>query len=238
VRCVRAVAASSILLALNSCGDDVRGQQDVTVEEARRILYSDLRNWDQAAGPLWQEETLEQILPNTRAWVDDGRDTPRRLSDLAAAGRVVSVDPGRTFEPSDATGTDIEHPFDSREASYRTMEVAVDVTETWGESIPSDSVTVTVPIGSEVEPATAITALESLDRIVLVLHSQGFYGYAPDSWRIARNNALIGVIEDDGSLTFPALSETAEYFDQIETLDDFDRAASGPEQTVDLRSKV
>ncbi|MGL5824135.1 MAG: hypothetical protein ACRCYU_04755 [Nocardioides sp.] len=237
VRYVQILLAASICLVPSGCGKGTYQAQDTTAAEAQKILFSDLQSWDQAAGSAWQEENLEQILPNTKAWVDDGRDTPRRLSDLAVVGQVASVEPGRAFQPSDTTGTDIEHPFDFKQADYRTIEATIKVTRAWGESTLPDSVTVTVPISSDVNPAIATKALESLDTIVLILRNQGFYSYAPQSWRIARNNALIGIVEKNDTLKFPALLEDANYFSGIGTLGEFTQAASGPEQIIDLRSK-
>ncbi|MGL5827259.1 MAG: hypothetical protein ACRCYU_20960 [Nocardioides sp.] len=232
------VIAGPACLLFGGCGErGAQGQYDAEAE-AQSVLFADLRKWDEAASVAWRERSLAEVLPNTKAWVDDGRDQPRRLSDLAVIGRVSSVEPGRGFEPSDESGSDREVSFESEAAAYRTLEATVNVTQAWGTVVRPESVIVAIPIRSGVEAATAMAAVESLGTVVLVLENQGFYSYAPRSWRIARNNALLGLVAKGEKLSFPALSEGSEYFEGADTLDEFARMASQPERTIDLRPKT
>ncbi|PUB26100.1 hypothetical protein C8K30_106188 [Promicromonospora sp. AC04] len=172
----------------------------------------------------WYPETVTDALPSVR-YVDGAGEA--HASELTTTGRFMSWEPG---EP--------DHP--SLEMIDLTFEVDV-VIDSLGDLTMLEGSTVTVHIGIDgsADPDRVAEELLALDDVVLFLNHVGPEPWPPPEWEIVFDNAFLGDVHDDGTVTWPvadaiAANNPADAHPEadVTTLDDL-RAAT-EERTIDV----
>lgn len=154
---------------------------------------------------------------------------PSALTEGMAVGTITDVTSGRAYavEGADApSGTEVE--FDSKDASWRTLDVTLEVETGLGSSLADvTELRFGLPV-SGTESADEISAgLMKMGRVLVVLDEQGGFEYDPDLYRVHWDGVFLTPVEDDGTFTFSALGETADAFhDGVDTLKELEAEAS------------
>ena len=151
-------------------------------------------------------DSLDDLLANTL--YERPGERPRPLTEAVVVGRVVRVEPGRGFtvEGDDAErGTETD--FSDASARWRTVHAVVEV-----ESVLSgDGSLDTVVVGLVMDDLElAQEGLPALGRVVLFLDRSPVVDYDPALYGVAHDGRLIGEVDEEGQLSFPALSPEEE----------------------------
>jgi hypothetical protein len=173
----------------------------------------------------WYPETVTAALPSVR-YVDGSGEA--HASELAAVGRFTAWEPG---EPA--------HP------SLRELDLAFEVDEvidSLGDltMLEGGTVTVHVSIDGCADDGRVADELLALDDVVLFLNHVGPEPWPPPEWIIVYEDAFLGDVHDDGTLTWPvaeaiAANNPADSHPEADadTLDEL-RDAATKERTVDV----
>jgi len=220
------LGVASLATGMSACGDETAPPssnvaQAVAVpltsnepgaEERRDVYFQVVAEISEEPfiDTLWTPASLAEALPNQV--IDIPGDSPisgrSPASSLAVVGEVVKVEPGPAVRHSDkdedeATPVDFFDPG----ADERAALVTVSVKQAWGTKEDLDSVV--VRFGSlGLPPDQLLSALAALGDIAVVLNEvEDASTYVP-----AMFGALVGVVQPDGSLSFPGLGSTEKDF--------------------------
>lgn len=175
---------------------------------------------------------LTEALPNHR--YSFGGQTPVTYSDAVAVGTVMRVEKGVGVVWRDE-GDYTVVGYDDAKADTRTALITMSADEVSGAISPAgETVTFRVHVPSPADPERFVEGLAGLARIAVVLSSDPT---PMDStpWRPIMDDGLIGVVEDDGTLTLPGLGSEAKAFQgDIDTEAALMRAARAPASTQQI----
>jgi len=173
----------------------------------------------------WYPETVTAALPSVR-YVDVTGEA--HASELAAVGRFTGWEPG---EPADPGLEELDLTFEVGEV----IDSLGDLT-----MLEGNAVTVHISISGCADDDRLAEELVELDDVVLFLNHVGPEPWPPPEWVIAFENAFLGDVDDDGTLTWPvaeaiAANNPADSHPEADahTLDAL-RDAATEERTVDI----
>lgn len=127
-------------------------------------------------------------MPNQTFVTSNG--TRTRASDSVVIGRVISAEIKSSHGVVGESIVDL--PPGSSEAMWSMAAVELDVEEAWGDLVGEEPATFVLPIRGE-DAERQLASIRSLGRIVVFLLDG----------RVARNEALLGLVTDDDQITFP-----------------------------------
>lgn len=191
--------------------------------------------------------SVSEALPTTSFDMGEGRTV--RISDMVVQGRMTGWERGtaRTWRgvngAEDDSGRILE--WNSEQADARFVEFTFEVDRVLSNVIsdPADEITVVVPFYvSAGETEAAADQLLEQDQLVVFLHTADDPADAVPRgpYRISLNNALLGEVSPDGTLTMPVLSAGAQLGDvapavrsDLGSVDELLEAARSPD-TVEV----
>lgn len=173
----------------------------------------------------WYPETVTSALPSVR-YVDGTGEA--HASELAAVGRFTGWEPGEPAHPS----------LQELDLTFEVGEVIDSVGDL--KMLEGGTVTVHVGIDGCVDDDRVAEELLALDDVVLFLNHVGPEPWPPPEWVIVFEDAFLGDVRDDGTLTWPvaeaiAANNPADAHPEADagTLDEL-RDAATEERTVDV----
>ena len=173
----------------------------------------------------WYPETVTSALPSVR-YVDGSGEA--HASELAAVGRFTGWEPGAPVEPN---LREIDLTFEVEEV----IDSLGDLT-----MLEGGTVTVHVSIDGCADDGRVADELLALDDVVLFLNHVGPEPWPPPEWIVVYEDAFLGDVHDDGTLTWPvaeaiAANNPADAHPEADadTLDQL-RDAAREERTVDV----
>jgi hypothetical protein len=175
----------------------------------------------------WYPETVTQALPSVRYTGGGAQDA--HASELAAVGRFTGWEPGGQVEPN---LQEIDLTFEVDEV----IDSLGDLTMLEG----GGAVTVHVAVDGCTDDGRVAEELLALGDVVLFLDHVGPEPWPPPEWIIVFENAFLGDVHDDGTLTWPvaeaiAANSPADHHPEADVgaLDEL-RDAATEERTVDV----
>lgn len=183
----------------------------------------------------WLDRTLRETLPNFTISRDGAPGT--RVFEATIDGVVRDVRPGTGARDSvrdDDTVQRDELAFDDPAANWRTVVLTVEVRDDFDpETAMPSEIDVVVWLDGATDPDVVREGFSG-QRIFAVLEEPGRLAPA-DAYPVARNGALIGVVRDDGSLSFPGLGvDEGLYVDGLTTISAIQAAAEAPAVVLPL----
>ena len=212
-----AIVASFLILA--SCGSSSVADSDVAAHLRSRF--------EGAARPGPPAENFLELLPNV-SYIDVETGAAEHQSDLLLTGDVVGVETGRLFLSQDddesVPGTFEVDTVD--EANWATLHLTVQVNRVSSKdehAAPSaegappprpETMIVGLVISNLSSIETYKEELRSLETIVVPTYGGSpIFSYDPEVLAIAYGGAFLGVVADDGTVSFPfASAETVELY--------------------------
>lgn len=134
-------------------------------------------------------------------------------ADAVVVGTVVEVDIGKGFRwelDSEGEEVRIEEPFNGPDAWVSTVHVTLAVQEviyaaSGQPGLDSlSTVTFGLSFNSPVEDEAFVEELTDLGELVVFLHESPVYDYQPGLWGVMMDGRLLGVVDEEGSISFPA----------------------------------
>ena len=177
-------------------------------------------------------DSLDELLANTL--YERPGEPPRPLTEAVVVGRVARVEPGRGFGvDGDDAERGTETDFTDARAQWRTVHAVVEVDSVVSGDESLDTVVVGL-VMSDLEPAQE--GLPALGRVVLFLDRQPVFDYDASVYGVAHDGRLIGEVDDEGRMSFPALApeEEDELLSGVGTVEQLREAAGRPERVVQL----
>lgn len=182
-----------------------------TRDQARAYILGSLES---RVGGLQQsvpEQSLADLLPNHEFAIDGAK--AQALSPGLVIGTVTSAEAGRSYTvDGEDAASGIEGPFTDEAARWRVAVITIEPDSAFGDVAGEGDVHVGVVVDGGLDPRDALASLAALGRVAVVLGEDGRYAFAPDAWSIRQSGALLGVIDDEGTLSFPALGVDEEAF--------------------------
>ncbi len=230
IRFGKPLAAALLTLVLASCG--ASGDGDTS---AQANVLAEMHARHEAASRVRPFESVAEVLQNTRYkhWAN-GATQP--LTEAVVVGSIEAVEEGRGFkvEGNDApSGT--ETGFDDPAAVWRTVHVTVQP-----EAVVSGEAASPVVAGFAFGATTPFEAIQeqflSFDRVVLFLNRSPVFAYDASVYGTLLDGALLGVVDDNGRISFPVLEpqEEAGLLANAPTVNALRSAARGSVRTVEL----
>ncbi len=134
-------------------------------------------------------------------------------NELVVVGEITEVNRGASFswDVDDTTDTVIktQYPFGDDRAMVHTVHLTVAVSEVIAP--PSEENIGTTTVGLVFDSGIGFDAVNNdysdLGTVVLFLSQSAVFDYEPGIYGIFEGGALMGVLKNDGTLRFPAMSE-------------------------------
>ena len=236
--CIAVVLMATTLAVGCSSGDDDGNETSaISSVDAREDLVSSVRGrFDAGLFRFYPAETLVDFLPNTTYRTESAGDV--QASDAAVLGQIVAVEPGAGFVAGEEQGgpDGVETSFDDPAALWRTVELQVQVDQSFGGPIASgDTVTVGFAIGNVEELETVREGFRSLGSLLLFLNDDApTMAYDPELWGMTADGRYLATVARDGRLELPFSGEGEDpslVGDGL-TIDDVRAAADGPGRTI------
>ena len=233
---LRRFAALAIIIALPAFDRAVEASDT----EARDRLVAMMHGRLGAASRVELYSSLDELLPNVQFRVA-GRGV-RRAATRVVVGRVLTVEPGMAFAPSNDDGSTSEAmPFDDPRALWRTMHITLEVEEDLGKpGNPDRTVRVGFAIDASQHYPSLLEGLESLGRSVWFLKTDSpVFKYDRKLLSVVEDGGLIATIAADGTVDLPLLESdrARELLGSIATLDDLKARATGGPREIRVRRK-
>jgi hypothetical protein len=227
--------AASVALAASSCSthttasppeDDVKvGSSEYRLPNsaAVRSFFGGLHASQSAASDIRFERNLADYLPNQPIRVSGNPDF--RKSSAVVVGTIVDVVAGRAYDvPGEGPLADAAEsrvlPFGSDDAQWKVARVIVDVEQSFGLAEDESRIAVSGFLTGD-DYASQIRGLEALGRTVIVLDLSRGYSWDESLYYVARGGSLLGDVDDEGHIGFPALGEeSATFVDQLRSVAD------------------
>ncbi|WP_370616979.1 hypothetical protein [Mumia sp. Pv 4-285] len=217
-----ALAATASAMALTGCASsqpaDATFNLDASAES--RYLFGNLAAYMESVKFLETATTFAEYLPSQP--IQLGKGAAVAASELVVQGRIAEVEGARGYfvpgGPDADADSGTEAAFDDPRATWRVASVTVDV----GDGVGQESMPKQLRFGVVVDgPDTdaLLTGLRDLDEVVVVLDGQGFFTFDPDLYNISRFGSLLGAIDENGTIGFPAIepAEQAEFVGDLTT---------------------
>ena len=205
--------AAAVLTALSGCATDDK-------LTARDEVIQHLKTRTSAGVSIWYDEALSDMLPSTRFVIDS--QPARSLVDAFVVGHVVEVGPGNGYVNRRSSEPDEAVDFNARDVLWRTIELTVDVDRAWPSDLPKRLI-LAVAIDGDFDAGRAIDGLQSFNRVAVAVDNRNFYG--PGVYAVARNGALLGEVDENGTTTFPLLPDAVDYMGGVDTVAEIADAA-------------
>lgn len=173
---------------------------------------------------------LDQALPNQYFEIEGGETF--RFADLVAIGDLESVTEleGHDYGPGDGDGY-VVVGFDDPRADEVLAQVTMRLTRHIGEDTGSDRLTFQIGAPARTDPERYFASLAGLDDVVVFLH-RSRDGLSRGRLFPIESRVLIGTIDPDGLLRFPALGrDEAAYLGELTTPARLVEAATRPPTT-------
>ena len=247
LRFVSAVVAATFVLVANGCGSSGKEEHHhASPAEARAYARNHLQSRLESVirlPPLYR--SASDLLGNV-LYVEEAR-PGKAITDAVVVGRVSGVAAGYGFaEPTDAAedalpGDGVRVPFDSPDAIWRTVHIAVEVEEvlTGRVSGDADRMLVGLAIGNvNVDEHLLREGLMALGRSVwFVRAGSPVFSYDSSLYADIEDGQLIAEVASDGRISFPMLEADGApaSFLGHPTLSQLREASKKPVQEVQLR---
>lgn len=165
------------------------------------------------------DKELADWLPNRLFEIDGG--SARPLGAGLVLGTIAKVTGGRGYVDRDDSDGDNDEggetvAFDSPDALWRTIDVTMSVTKSWGAPAPEGTVQFGIAFGGNKDYNRLVASLASVGTAVVPLLKPGFFRYDLDLYSVGRNGVLLGTVDGAGNLHFPSLAAVS---DKEENLD-------------------
>jgi hypothetical protein len=225
------VAATSVVLLAGCGSNSARINHQVVSAGDPDYVWNQLAAARESSTVAENEPaSLRKALPNYRYKLgDSGRIVS--FADAVAVGTLNKVEKGNGVIWRDDKDFTVVS-YDDPEADTRTAYVTLMVDRVLGAIDPgTESVTFRVVAPPQADPQRFIEGLAGLQRIAVVLDNDPDQT-ASTPWRPIMGDSLIGVINDDGSLTLPALGADGKTFEgSLDTRAALLDAAQAPNST-------
>ena len=215
------LAVAAIVVGVGASRLQVSAPDRPLATDARDAYFDAVTPGESTAWLLLFRE-LRDILPNTRFVSDDPRFGPPRSFPGVVTGTVDSATAG---------------PESSNGNRLLTLDIRIEDCLAAAECTPVMPISLYVD-ADRVTPAKLSGLAEQLGRVVIVLSDPESDSQNPS---IELDGALLGLVADDGSLSFPALVESTSglplrettFLGSIRTVRQLREAAGLPERTVE-----
>ena len=196
--------ASAAALVASSCsaaegGDDI----ELSVWE----LIRDSNEGFDRAEPIYQ--TVAEAMPN-RLFSIDGAE-PHAVADLFVAGPVVRVEEGvgLNWTVDEETNTEYRHvlPFNDPSATVNTVHVTVKADRVITDGLvpaPHEEVTFGLSFPGRFKLESLREELLAEPALAVLLYEPSPFDYEPGLWGVLEDGGLVGTVDADGLVTFPA----------------------------------
>lgn len=222
------VALASVVI-LSGCGTAADPEN-----ASRRDVIAALSARHAGASVIQPFNSLTELLANTHYQVGDA--SPRPLTEAVIVGRVTDVHPGRAFRVEGDDAPDgIATDFDNPDALWRTVHASVAV-----ESVISGAADEVILVGFAFDPTLPLDDIEKqmigFEQLLMFLNKSPVFDYDPDVYGTVFDGALVGLIDDEGHITLPALEETeeADLLRKAPTIEELRAAAQEPRRVIQL----
>lgn len=201
------------LIAISACNSDTPDSSNAPLAQQIRAATAGMSIVD-----TWYASPLETTPLTT--YVIDGEEKSRSVSDLFVVGTVTGVSEGQGYSwpdgPQEVNGppTEVIHEFNDSKAWMSTIHLAVAVESSLYKDDAADvfsnieQVTIGLALISPVDLKAIYVELIG-QRIVAPLQSneKTFFRLEPGVYGVLLSGELLGYVDDDDKVTFPALSK-------------------------------
>lgn len=184
--------------------DTLAGSSDTDI--APDYLIGNIRAMSDAGDRRTLARNLAEFLPNQQFVVADAQPEPD--SSVVVRGEVTGAVGARGFRvPGDGPESDaasgVELDFDDPRAQWRVIDVTVAVKDSVGDAAADEEHLGIVVDGADHERLVKEAA--KLGEVVVVLDEPGFYTFDRKLRQVDDLGTLVGQLDPDGAITFPAL---------------------------------
>jgi hypothetical protein len=176
------------------------------------------------------ERGLVDLLPNHLFSINGG--DPEPLASGIVVGVVRSVSDGVALSAQDGS----EIPFDSSDAAAYVLVLNIAVEYGLGSASGDTMIRVGIKVTNPVDVEQLSRGLVEVGRILVVLDEPGDFDFNTNLYSVRRSGTMLATVAEDGTLTFPALSETeSDFVGTLTTIDEVlaEAARTVPVGTVD-----
>jgi hypothetical protein len=224
-----AAGSACIFMLLTGCGAEVAPTSATSSYMFERSAA--IRNELSYNGP----STLAEALPNhTRVTSVDGVAHSEVFSEALVVGRVAKVERGEALAYADTELHDEPVPvlvdWGDPDAAERNLLITIVPTQVVGSADKNQPLIFRLGVAAGSDPDTFLASAEALDNIAVLLARRPD-GRHRGEWIPAMGALGIGVVADDGSLTFPGATSDEKAFEGgITSIEALLAAAKAPAQ--------
>ena len=161
-----------------------------------------------------RERTYKSILEAMPNVVFVGPEGNRgSASEAVLIGSVVDVTPGASFVWDEVGTTRTELPFNDEQAMSSTIHVEMKIDQQIAVSpgvVLGPTVSFGLALGPFVDVEAAVAELKGLGTILVFLHEHSpVFDYDKSLLSVLEDGAFLGLVAEDGTVTFPAMDPVA-----------------------------
>lgn len=218
------VFAVALVTGCAAGGENGTDEQGGTDEDRGAVIIDALAQARGAALAVYNERSLAEHLPNQRF---DYAGT-EYSSDYVVLGVVTSAEIVSSYELDGDRAVEVRPGTEA--AAWHMAEVTIEVEQLWGDDLPGEpAAVIQVPIRPVAPIDEQLASIESLGRIIAVV----------DGGRVARNDALLGLVDAAGNITWPILEhpeerEGPEFIAGLDTVEEITSATGEQRATISI----
>lgn len=230
-------AAAFVLLVALSTGWTVSGEhRDERPAGSAQSFVGHLRQREASSGGSRPFDSLTDLLGNV-SYRAPGR-PPAPFTDAVVVATVTAVDPGLGFYAGGEEETTRMTGYGDPGAEWRTVHATLEVTRLVSGNAPA-RVVAGFAVGTDLSAERIERDLRSYGRVLLLLQREHpVFDYDPSIYGTVLDGALLGVVDEEGRIELPVLSEQeeTELLRSAATVEALRAAAEGPPRAVRLHA--
>jgi hypothetical protein len=169
--------------------------------ESSTFVFDAIASGAASSSRLSAERSFADLLPNRL--FTSGNDTPAPLAAGIAVGTISNVTGCSALAADGMT----EVPYSTEHVGARTVLFDVLVSSGFGVAGGRSSVTVGLTVSGDMDGDRLISSLESVGSAIVVFDAAGDFDSAPGVYSIRGGGTLLGTVDPDGTISFPALGD-------------------------------
>lgn len=234
-----AITAGIVMVGLAACGPGTVGVERSDAE-AVDVTFSSIQARTAHTDSIFYTRSLAEHLPSQRISLN-GRVAVSTGSGIVV-GEITDAREAAAYKIADdeageelPAGTPV--PVGSDDADWRDIDVTMNVTRAWSQEVEEGStIHLTIPLSDPSKTDEFLQGLTSMGRVIAVLDT----GPVNGAYKLVRGGATLGLVNDQGALSFPAMDEQyqAEWVGDSGTISALDSANRSEPRVIQVRGGV